>query len=127
MRPRRVSLAVSTICGSPIAASSRSVALAYRIGSVLQASRYSESDISLSRRDSNERMKALKMWSLNIVPSRIRSDQGLLLMKGAGRWVTKTYWEEHSFPANSEFSPSALCERGEDQSCRHGTSDNACH
>ncbi len=49
MRPSRASFEVSTISGSPIAASSRSVAVAYIIGLSRQASRYSGSVISASR------------------------------------------------------------------------------
>src|SRR6202051_956991 len=66
-RPRRGSLAVSIICGSPIAASSRSAALAYRIGSPRHDSRYSAIDMSVSLRASKERAKALNRESLYMI------------------------------------------------------------
>jgi hypothetical protein len=50
--------------GSPIAASNLSAALAYINGSPLQASKYSEKDISTSRRASKERAKVLKSTSV---------------------------------------------------------------
>src|ERR1700674_2234319 len=67
IRPRRGSLAVSIICGSPIAASSRSAALAYRIGSPRHDSRYSAIDMSVSLRASKERAKALNRESLYMI------------------------------------------------------------
>src|ERR1700727_677061 len=67
IRPRRGSLAVSIICGSPIAASSRSAALAYRIGSPRHDSRYSDIDMSVSLRASNDRAKALNSESLYMI------------------------------------------------------------
>src|SRR5579863_3672131 len=67
IRPRRGSLAVSIICGSPIAASSRSAALAYRIGSPRHDSRYSAIDISVSLRASKDRAKALNRESLYMI------------------------------------------------------------
>src|ERR1700685_2457903 len=73
IRPRRGSLAVSIICGSPIAASSRSAALAYRIGSPRHDSRYSAIDISVSLRASKERAKALNRESLYMIPLLIGS------------------------------------------------------
>src|SRR5580704_7948641 len=69
IRPRRGSLAVSIIWGSPIAANSRSAALAYRIGSPRHDSRYSAIDISVSLRASNDLAKALNRESLYINPS----------------------------------------------------------
>src|SRR5258708_30015463 len=68
IRPRRGSLAVSIICGSPIAANSRSAALAYRIGSPRHDSRYSAIDISVSFRASKDRAKALNRESLYMIP-----------------------------------------------------------
>src|SRR6267154_588064 len=68
MRPRRGSLAVSIIWGSPIAASSRSAELAYRIGSPRHDSRYSAIDISVSLRASKDRAKALNRESLYMIP-----------------------------------------------------------
>src|ERR1700730_5451465 len=68
IRPRRGSLAVSIICGSPIAANSRSAALAYRIGSPRHDSRYSAIDISVSLRASKDRAKALNRESLYMIP-----------------------------------------------------------
>src|ERR1700722_5584892 len=67
IRPRRGSLAVSIIWGSPIAAKSRSAALAYRIGSPRQDSRYSAIDISVSLRAPKDRAKALNRGSLYII------------------------------------------------------------
>ena len=64
IRPRRGSLAVSTIWGSPIAASKRSAALAYRIGSPRHDSRYSAIDISTSDRASKLRANVLNRESL---------------------------------------------------------------
>src|ERR1700728_2392861 len=64
IRPRRGSLAVSIIWGSPIAASSRSAALAYRIGSPRHDSRYSAIDMSVSLRASKDRTNALNRESL---------------------------------------------------------------
>src|SRR5262245_478567 len=72
MRPRRGSLAVSISWGSPMAAKRRSAALAYRIGSPRQDSRYSAIDIVVSRRDSKERTKALNRESLYMIPSLFR-------------------------------------------------------
>src|SRR5579863_7918854 len=69
MRPRRGSLAVSIIWGSPIAASSRSAEFAYRIGSPRHDSRYSDIDMSVSLRASNDRAKALNRESLYIDPA----------------------------------------------------------
>src|SRR5579862_8156566 len=69
IRPRRGSLAVSIICGSPIAASSRSAELAYRIGSPRHDSRYSAIDMSVSLRASNDLAKALNRESLYIDPA----------------------------------------------------------
>src|ERR1700722_4081173 len=69
IRPRRGSLAVSIICGSPMAASSRSAEFAYLMGSPLHDSRYSAIDISLSLRASNDRAKALNRESLYIDPA----------------------------------------------------------
>src|ERR1700678_2762410 len=69
LRPRRGSLAVSIICGSPIAASSRSAALAYRIGSPRHDSRYSAIDISVSLLASKDLAKALNRESLYMNPS----------------------------------------------------------
>src|SRR6267154_3125 len=68
MRPRRGSLAVSIIWGSPIAANSRSAALAYRIGSPRHDSRYSAIDMSVSLRASKDRAKALNRESLYMIP-----------------------------------------------------------
>src|SRR4029077_14583850 len=68
IRPRRGSLAVSIIWGSPIAASSRSAALAYRIGSPRHDSRYSAIDMSVSLLASNDRAKALNRESLYMIP-----------------------------------------------------------
>src|SRR3979411_3562751 len=68
IRPRRGSLAVSIICGSPIAANSRSAALAYRIGSPRHDSRYSAIDMSVSLRASKDRAKALNRESLYMIP-----------------------------------------------------------
>src|ERR1700721_174648 len=62
--PRRGALAVSIIWGSPIAASSRSAALAYRIGSPRHDSRYSAIDISVSLLASKDLAKALNRESL---------------------------------------------------------------
>src|ERR1700735_5461582 len=69
IRPRRGSLAVSIISGSPIAARRRSGALAYRIGSPRHDSRYSAIDMSVSLRASKDRAKALNRESLYIDPS----------------------------------------------------------
>src|SRR5487761_2377682 len=68
IRPRRGSLAVSIIWGSPIAASSRSAALAYRIGSPRHDSRYSAIDMSVSLLASKDRAKALNRESLYMNP-----------------------------------------------------------
>src|SRR5438874_12264895 len=68
IRPRRASLAVSIIWGSPIAASRRSAALAYRIGSPRHDSRYSAIDMSVSLRTSKDRAKALNRESAYIIP-----------------------------------------------------------
>src|ERR1700676_1651590 len=68
IRPRRGSLAVSIICGSPMAASSRSAAFAYRIGSPRHDSRYSAIDMSVSLRASKDRAKALNRESLYMIP-----------------------------------------------------------
>src|SRR5207344_1526672 len=67
IRPRRGSLAVSIIWGSPIAASSRSAALAYRIGSPRHDSRYSAIDMSVSLRASKDRANALNRESLYMI------------------------------------------------------------
>src|SRR5215468_9645575 len=64
MRPRRGSLAVSIIWGSPIAASNRSAAFAYFIGSLRHESRYSAIDISLWLLASKDRANALNRESL---------------------------------------------------------------
>src|ERR1700761_2750685 len=68
IRPRRASLAVSIIVGSPIAANNRSGALAYRMGSVRHDSRYSAIDMSVWLRASNDRAKALNRESLYMIP-----------------------------------------------------------
>src|SRR5215471_13217670 len=68
IRPRRGSLAVSIIWGSPIAASSRSAEFAYRIGSLRHDSRYSAIDMSVWLRASNDRAKALNRESLYMIP-----------------------------------------------------------
>src|SRR5579872_5617700 len=68
IRPRRGSLAVSIIWGSPIAASSRSAALAYFMGSPRHDSRYSAIDMSVSLRASKDRAKALNRESLYMIP-----------------------------------------------------------
>src|SRR5213078_2548597 len=67
IRPRRGSLAVSIIWGSPIAASNRSVALAYRIGSLRHDSRYSAIDMSVWLLASKDRAKALNRESLYMI------------------------------------------------------------
>src|SRR5882724_574122 len=77
IRPRRGSLAVSIICGSPMAASSRSAAFAYRIGSPRHDSRYSAIDMSVSLRASKDRAKALNRESLYMIPLLLRPS-GLL-------------------------------------------------
>src|SRR6516225_6125976 len=77
IRPRRGSLAVSIIWGSPIAASSRSAAFAYRIGSPRHDSRYSAIDMSVSLLASNDRAKALNRESLYMIPLLIRSAASL--------------------------------------------------
>src|SRR5438445_413099 len=76
IRPRRASLAVSIIWGSPIAASSRSAALAYRIGSPRQDSRYSAIDMSISLRASKDRANALNRESLYMISLLIGSTAG---------------------------------------------------
>src|SRR5229473_2337315 len=76
IRPRRGSLAVSIICGSPIAANSRSAALAYRIGSPRHDSRYSAIDVSVSLRASKDRANALNRESLYMISLLIRSTAG---------------------------------------------------
>src|SRR5882757_5537007 len=68
MRPRRGSLAVSLIWGSPIAASNRSAALAYFMGSFRHDSRYSAIDMSVWLRASNDRANALNRESLYMIP-----------------------------------------------------------
>src|ERR1700739_3551915 len=68
IRPRRGSLAVSIICGSPIAANSRSAELAYRIGSPRHDSRYSAIDMSVSLVASKDRANALNRESLYMIP-----------------------------------------------------------
>src|ERR1700684_694447 len=68
IRPRRASLAVSIIVASPIAASNRSAALAYRNGSLRHDSRYSAIDISVWLRASNDRATALNRESLYMIP-----------------------------------------------------------
>src|SRR6185437_14212242 len=68
IRPRRGSLAVSIIVGSPIAANSRSAALEYRRGSLRHDSRYSAIDMSVWLRASNDRAKALNRESLYMIP-----------------------------------------------------------
>src|SRR3984957_13926858 len=73
IRPRRGSLAVSIIWGSPIAASNRSAALAYRIGSLRHDSRYSAIDMSLWLLASNDLAKALNRESLYMTSLRICS------------------------------------------------------
>src|ERR1700723_2933637 len=67
IRPRRGSLAVSIICGSPIAAKSRSAALAYRIGSPRHDSRYSAIERSVSVRASKDGAQALNRESFYII------------------------------------------------------------
>src|SRR5229473_1189312 len=81
IRPRRASLAVSIIWGSPIAASRRSAALAYRIGSPRHDSRYSAIDMSVSLRASKDRAKALNRESLYMIPLLIWSAE--LLVRAA--------------------------------------------
>src|SRR6202043_1377611 len=76
IRPRRGSLAVSIIWGSPIAASSRSAALAYRIGSPRHDSRYSAIDMSGSLLASKDRAKALNRESLPMIPLLMRQTPG---------------------------------------------------
>src|ERR1700761_6060087 len=68
IRPRRGSLAVSIIVGSPIAASNRSAALAYRNGSLRHDSRYSAIDMSVWLRASKDRANALNRESLYMIP-----------------------------------------------------------
>src|SRR6201992_1921614 len=68
IRPRRGSLAVSIIVGSPIAASKRAAALAYRKGSLRHDSRYSAIDISVWLRASKDRANALNRESLYMIP-----------------------------------------------------------
>src|ERR1700761_4880795 len=72
IRPRRASLAVSIIVGSPIAANNRSGALAYRNGSLRHDSRYSAIDMSVSLRASYDRAKALNRESLYMIPLLVR-------------------------------------------------------
>src|SRR5689334_279574 len=67
IRPRRGSLAVSIICGSPMAARRRSAALAYRIGSLRHDSRYSAIDMSVWLLASKDRAKALNRESLYMI------------------------------------------------------------
>src|SRR5271154_3120230 len=71
IRPRRASLAVSIIWGSPIAANNRSAALAYLIGSLRHDSRYSAIDMSLWLRASKDRANALNRESLYMISLRI--------------------------------------------------------
>src|SRR3954464_12155024 len=73
IRPRRGSLAVSIIWGSPMAASRRSAALAYLMGSPRHDSRYSAIDMSVSLRASNVRANALNRESLYMIPLLVRS------------------------------------------------------
>src|SRR5947209_13088109 len=73
IRPRRGSLAVSIVWGSPIAASSRSAALAYFMGSLRHDSRYSAIDKSCWLLASNDRAKALNRESLYMIPLRVSS------------------------------------------------------
>src|ERR1700712_3197527 len=87
IRPRRGSLAVSIIWGSPIAASSRSAALAYRIGSPRHDSRYSAIDMSVSLRASNDRAKALNRESLYMILLLIWF---AALLHGAGRHLRRS-------------------------------------
>src|SRR5579871_4665563 len=67
IRPMRASFEVSTISGSPIAASNRSCAVAYINGSSRQAFRYSASDISVSRVSSKLRVKSEKISSTGCI------------------------------------------------------------
>src|SRR5882757_3515827 len=69
IRPRRGSLAVSIISGSPIAANNLSAALAYFIGSPRHDSRYSAIDMSVSLRASKDLANALNRESLYMNPS----------------------------------------------------------
>src|SRR5215813_3633310 len=71
IRPRRGSLAVSIIWGSPIAASNRSAQFAYFIGSLRHDSRYSAIDMSLWLRASKDRANALNRESLYMISLRI--------------------------------------------------------
>src|SRR5665213_629626 len=86
IRPRRASLAVSIIVGSPIATSNRSAALAYRNGSPRHDSRYSAIDISVWLRASNDRAKALNRESLYMIPLHnlvaVRLRRGLAYRRG---------------------------------------------
>src|SRR3954471_15659192 len=68
IRPRRGSLAVSIVWGSPIAASSRSAAFAYFMGSLRHDSRYSAIDMSVWLLASNDLAKALNKESLYMIP-----------------------------------------------------------
>src|SRR6187399_1603853 len=81
IRPRRGSLAVSIIWGSPMAASRRSAALAYLMGSPRHDSRYSAIDMSVSLRASKVRANALNRESLYMIPLLVRS--AVLLIRDA--------------------------------------------
>src|SRR5215831_11890298 len=69
IRPRRGSLAVSIVWGSPIAASSRSAEFAYLMGSLRHDSKYSAIDMSCWLLASNDLAKALNKESLYMIPS----------------------------------------------------------
>src|SRR5215831_18423413 len=73
IRPRRGSLAVSIVWGSPIAASSRSAEFAYFMGSLRHDSKYSAIDMSCWLLASNDRAKALNKESLYMIPLRVSS------------------------------------------------------
>src|SRR6202043_3694117 len=110
IRPRRGSLAVSIIWGSPIAASSRSAALAYRIGSPRHDSRYSAIDMSVSLRASKDRAKALNRESLYMNPLLIWSAavperSSLLLDRRSAACTQSANQHPHMKPLDTRPTP----------------------
>src|SRR6186713_848268 len=99
IRPRRGSLAVSIVWGSPIAASNRSAALAYLIGSLRHDSRYSAIDMSVWLLASKDRAKALNRESLYMIRLSMVTCKCRTLQSGSYRSVTATVRESPSVHA----------------------------
>src|SRR5438552_7347922 len=122
IRPRRGSLAVSIICGSPIAASNRSAELAYFIGSSRHDSRYSAIDMSVSLRASYVRTNALNRESLYMISllvlSAVLLERDALTSIGAPRPIANQH--RHIVLLDASRSCAALHNVGTRQSiCRH--------